>query len=85
MPTKGKTRTGQVVSNKMQKTVVVEVETTRQHPLYGKTLRHKARFKAHDETNECGIGDIVSIAEVRPLSKDKRWRVARIISKKETA
>lgn len=80
-----KIRTGTVVSNKMDKTVVVLVETLRHHPLYRKVVRHKATFKAHDEDNSCGIGDTVKIIETRPLSKDKRWRVVEIIRKKEVA
>jgi small subunit ribosomal protein S17 len=74
-----KTRTGVVVSNKMQKTVVVEIERTFRHPLYQKVIRVHDRFKAHDEENKCAIGDKVEIMETRPLSKDKRWRVVRRI------
>ena len=80
-----KIRTGTVVSNKMDKTVVVLVETSRHHPLYKKVVRHKAKFKAHDEDNSCGIGDTVKIIETRPLSKDKCWRVVEILRKKEVA
>ncbi len=76
-----KVRTGRVVSSKMQKTVVVAVETRKRHPLYGKFMRQTAKFKAHDEQNECGEGDTVEIMETRPLSKDKNWRVIRIIEK----
>jgi small subunit ribosomal protein S17 len=76
-----KVRQGKVVSNKMQKTVVVAVESRVRHPLYGKFMRRTARFKAHDEQNECGEGDTVEIMETRPLSKDKNWRVVRIIEK----
>ena len=76
-----KTRTGRVVSSKMQKTVVVAVETRKRHPLYGKFMRQTAKFKAHDEQNECGEGDTVEIMETRPLSKDKNWRVIRIVEK----
>ena len=76
-----KTRTGRVVSSKMQKTVVVAVETRKRHPLYGKFMRQTAKFKAHDEQNECGEGDTVEIMETRPLSKDKNWRVVRIVEK----
>jgi len=83
MEKKRKTRVGQVVSNKMDKTVVVVVETPKRHPLYKKIMRRIARYKAHDEKNECGIGDKVKIAETRPLSKEKRWRVAEIITKGE--
>lgn len=83
METKHKTRVGRVVSNKMDKTVVVAVETFKHHPLYRKSLRKEVKYKAHDEKNECGEGDIVRIIETRPLSKEKRWRVGEIISKKE--
>jgi len=76
-----KTRVGKVVSDKMQKTVVVEVETTGRHPLYGKVVRHSKRFKAHDEAGEAHLGDKVVIAETRPLSKDKRWRVAQVLER----
>jgi len=81
--TKQKTRLGFVVSDKMNKTVVVAVETPKRHPLYKKTIRRVVKYKAHDEKNECQIGDKVRIIEMRPLSKDKRWRVAEIISKGE--
>ncbi len=83
METKRKTRTGRVVSNKMDKTVVVAVETTKHHLLYRKTIKKVVKYKAHDAKNECERGDIVRIVETRPLSKEKRWRVAEIISKKE--
>ena len=76
-----KTRVGTVVSDKMQKTVVVEVERTGRHPLYGKVIRHSRRFKAHDEAGEAKMGDTVLIAETRPLSKEKRWRVARVLER----
>lgn len=85
MEKKRKVRTGTVVSNKMDKTVVVLIETLRQHPLYKKVVCHRAKFKAHDENNTCGIGDTVKIVETRPLSKEKRWRVAEIVRKKERA
>lgn len=85
MDSKRKTRTGLVVSNKMDKTVVVAVETLRRHPLYKKTIRRTTKYKAHDEKNECGIGDKVSIIETRPLSRHKRWRVAEILIKGEVA
>ncbi len=78
-----KTRFGRVVSNKMDKTVVVAVETLRRHPLYKKTIRRAVKYKAHDENNECGLGDIVRIVETRPLSRQKRWRVAEIVTKGE--
>ena len=82
MVTKRKTRIGRVVSNKMDKTVVVAVETTKHHPLYKKTIKRAVKYKAHDANNECGQGDIVRIIETRPLSREKRWRVAEIITKK---
>lgn len=81
MEKKRKTRLGRVLSNRMDKTVVVQVETRRQHPVYKKVVRYKANFKAHDESNACGIGDLVRIIETRPLSKDKRWRVAEVLTK----
>lgn len=74
-----KTREGVVVSNKMEKTVVVTVETIKRHPLYGKTMRHTEKYKAHDEENRCIVGDRVRIRESRPLSKDKRWVVEEIL------
>ena len=83
MKTKRKTRTGTVISDKMDKTVVVLVESLRRHPLYKKVVRHTSKFKAHDEANACKVGDVVKIIETRPLSKEKRWRVAEIISRKE--
>ena len=76
-----KTRTGKVVSNKMQKTIVVAVEDHVKHPLYGKIVKRTYKLKAHDENNECNIGDIVKVMETRPLSKDKRWRLVEIIEK----
>ena len=76
-----KTRTGVVVSDKMDKTIVVEIRTRVTHPLYGKIMNRTKRFKAHDENNECGIGDTVRVMETRPLSKDKRWRLVEIIEK----
>jgi small subunit ribosomal protein S17 len=76
-----RTLTGQIVSDKMDKTVVVATETLVRHPLYGRTIRRTTRFKAHDETNECGMGDTVEIQECRPLSREKRWRVSRIVEK----
>ena len=82
MQTKRKTRIARVISDKMDKTVVVSVEETKHHPLYRKTIKKATKYKAHDEQNECGPGDIVRIIETRPLSKDKRWRVAEIITKK---
>ncbi len=85
MEKKRKTRIGRVVSNKMDKTVVVKVVTTKHHPLYGKTIRKAVKYKAHDANNECGEGDTVRIVETRPLSREKRWRVAEIITKKGVA
>ena len=76
-----KTRIGQVVSDKMDKTIVVAVEDSYRHPLYKKTMKRTYKLKAHDENNECGIGDTVEVMETRPLSKDKRWRLVRIIEK----
>ncbi len=76
-----KVRVGKVVSDKMEKTIVVAVEENVMHRLYGKTIRRTKKFKAHDETNEAKIGDIVRIMETRPLSKDKRWRLVEIVEK----
>ena len=76
-----KQRTGVVVSDKMDKTIVVAIKTKVKHPLYGKTVNRTTRLKAHDEKNECGIGDTVRIMETRPLSKDNRWRLVEIIEK----
>lgn len=76
-----KVRTGKVVSDKMDKTIVVAVQTTVTHPLYKKQLKRTVKFKAHDEKNECGIGDVVRIMETRPLSKDKNWRLVNVIEK----
>ena len=76
-----KTRVGTVISNKMDKTVVVAIEDNVKHPLYKKIIKNTIRLKAHDENNICGLGDRVLIMETRPLSKDKRWRVAEIIEK----
>lgn len=76
-----KTRVGKVVSDKMEKTIVVAIETLVRHPLYGKSVKRTTKFKAHDENNECNIGDRVKIMETRPLSKDKRWRLVEIIEK----
>jgi len=83
MEKKRKTKTGRVVSNKMDKTVVVAVETPKRHPLYKKTIRRTVKFKAHDGDNQCQLGDTVRIIETRPLSKYKRWRVAEIITRGE--
>ncbi len=76
-----KTRTGKVVSNKMQKTIVVAVEDHVKHPLYNKIVKKTYKLKAHDENNECNIGDTVKVMETRPLSKDKRWRLVEIIER----
>ena len=76
-----KTRIGKVVSDKMDKTIVVAIETKVRHPLYGKIINKTTKFKAHDENNEAKINDKVSIMETRPLSKDKRWRVTGIVEK----
>lgn len=76
-----KERVGVVVSDKMDKTVVVAVTDKRKDPLYKKTITHTKKFKAHDENNECGVGDTVRIAETRKLSKDKNWRVVEIVEK----
>ena len=76
-----KTREGLVVSDKMDKTIVVNVEERVKHPLYGKVLRRNIKFKAHDEANEAGIGDRVLIMETRPLSATKRWRIVEILEK----
>ena len=76
-----KTRVGIVVSDKMDKTVVIAIEDNVKHPVYGKIIKHTLKVHAHDEANECGIGDKVKIMETRPLSKTKRWRVVEIIEK----
>ena len=83
MQTKQKTRLGFVVSDKMNKTVVVAVETPKHHPVYKKTIKRVVKYKAHDEENKCKRGDRVRIVETRALSKDKRWRVVEIVSKGE--
>ena len=76
-----KTRVGMVVSTKMDKTVVVAIEDNVKHPVYSKIIKHTLKIHAHDENNECGVGDRVEIMETRPLSKTKRWRVTEIIEK----
>lgn len=76
-----KVMTGTVVSNKMDKTIVVAVETSVKHPIYGKIVKKTYKLKAHDEENQCQIGDRVKVMETRPLSKDKRWRVVEILEK----
>ncbi len=81
MENKRKTKIGYVVSDKMDKTVVVAVVTPRRHPLYHKIVRKTVKYKVHDEKNECRVGDLVKIMETRPLSREKRWRVAEIATK----
>ena len=76
-----KERVGVVVSDKMDKTIVVEIRTRVKHPLYGKIMNQTNKLKAHDENNECGIGDTVRVMETRPLSKEKRWRLVEIVEK----
>ncbi|UII22976.1 30S ribosomal protein S17 [Fulvivirga ligni] len=76
-----KERIGQVVSNKMEKSITVAVQRKEKHPIYGKFVNKTTKFTAHDEKNECGIGDTVRIMETRPLSKNKRWRLVEIIEK----
>ena len=76
-----KTMTGTVISDKMDKTVVVAVETSVRHDVYGKTVKRTYKLKAHDENNECNIGDKVKVMETRPLSKDKRWRLVEVMEK----
>lgn len=76
-----KTRTGIVVSDKMDKTIVVAIRERVKHPLYGKIVNRTKKFKVHDETNQCGVGDKVRVMETRPLSKDKHWRVIEIVEK----
>ena len=76
-----KTRTGMVVSDKMDKTIIVAIEDNVRHPLYKKIVKRTVRLKAHDENNECRVGDRVTVMETRPLSKDKRWRLAAIVEK----
>ena len=76
-----KTRTGKVISNKMDKTIVVAIEEHVKHPLYKKIVKDTYKLKAHDEQNACGVGDVVKVMETRPLSKDKRWRVVEIVEK----
>jgi len=78
-----KTRVGKVVSDKMDKTIVVSIEDSVQHPLYKKIIKRTYKLKAHDENNECQIGDTVRVMETRPLSKDKRWRLVEILKKAE--
>ena len=81
--TSRKTRVGKVVSNKMDKTIVVAIEDSVKHPLYKKIIKRTYKLKAHDENNECSVGDVVKVMETRPLSKDKRWRLVEITRKAE--
>jgi small subunit ribosomal protein S17 len=76
-----KVRVGRVVSDRMDKTVVVQISHRKSHPLYKKVVQRRERFKAHDETNECKVGDLVRIMETRPLSKEKHWRVVEVVEK----
>ena len=76
-----KTRTGKLLSNKMDKTIVVSVEDHVKHPLYKKIIKKTSKLKAHDENNECNIGDTVKVMETRPISKDKRWRLVEVVEK----
>ena len=85
MGSQEKLQLGTVVSNKMDKTVVVRIDRHKRHRLYGKTIRVTRRYKAHDEKNECRLGDIVKISETRPLSRDKHWRVVEIVVKGDVA
>jgi small subunit ribosomal protein S17 len=83
MKEKRKTRTGRVINNRMDKTVVVAVNTPKRFPKYQKTITRAIKYKAHDEKNECRIGDVVRIEETRPLSRHKRWRIAEVITRGE--
>jgi len=83
METIHKTRTGRVISSKMNKTVIVGVETTKRHRLYNKSVKLVVRYKAHDAKSECKVGDLVRIVETRPISKEKHWRVTEVVQKKE--
>ena len=85
MEEKRKIRFGRVINTHMDKTVVVAVETPKRYPLYKKTIKRVVKYKAHDEKNECRVGDLVRIVEARPLSRHKRWRVAEIMTKGEVA
>ncbi len=76
-----KTRVGRVVSDKMDKTIVIAIEDSVRHPLYKKIIKRTSKLKVHDENNECGVGDRVEVMETRPLSKDKRWRLVSIVEK----
>lgn len=79
-----KIRQGRVLSNKMDKTAIVLVETRRRHPRYKRVVTYRSKFKVHDEANECNVGDVVRIVETRPVSKEKRWRIMETVSKAET-
>jgi small subunit ribosomal protein S17 len=76
-----KVRLGTVIADKMNKTIIVQVGTSKAHRLYRKTVQRRTKFKVHDEKNECGVGDLVRITETRPISKEKRWRVLEIVEK----
>ncbi|HET6455662.1 MAG TPA: 30S ribosomal protein S17 [Armatimonadota bacterium] len=76
-----KVRSGRVISDKMDKTVIVAIENKVRHPLYGRIIRRTMKFKVHDESNNIGVGDLVEIMETRPISREKRWRVSRVIEK----
>ncbi len=82
-PSRGqrKVRVGRVISDKMDKTVIVQIANLKRHPLYKKTIQVRVRFKVHDESNQCRIGDLVRIVETRPISKQKRWRVTEVVEK----
>jgi len=77
-------KTGRVVSDKMDKTITVQIDSVVQHSLYKKIIKHSKKYKAHDETNQCRVGDLVKIMETRPLSKDKRWRVVEVLERAKT-
>jgi small subunit ribosomal protein S17 len=83
MAGKHKVRLGRVISDKMEKTVIVEVEVAKHHPLYSKTIKKSVKYKVHDEKKECKVGDVVRIIETRPISHDKRWRIGEIVMKGE--
>ena len=83
--TRRQQRTGTVISNKMEKTVVVQIETLKAHPIYKKQVRYRKRYKVHDEKSECGLGDKVLIMETRPMSKEKCWRIVQVIEKGNVA
>jgi small subunit ribosomal protein S17 len=85
METDKKVRVGKVISNKMNKTVVVSIESLRRHPVYKKVIKRVKKFKVHDENNECNIGDVVKIRETRPLSKEKHWQLVEVIRGGEVA